>query len=1062
MIADTFIRRPVTAIVISVVIVLLGVLAILNLPISQYPDITPPIVQITGNFTGADAQTVEQTVTTPVETQVNGTPGMAYLQSNSTSDGRTTINVNLQVGTNPDIAALDIQNRVGIATPQLPDDVKRLGLTTRKRNPSILMLVAMFSPNATHSVTFVDNYTNIFVRDALLRVNGVGDIFTRADDFSMRVWLQPDKMAQLGLTAADVVASLTEQNLQIAAGSVGSAPQSKAQAFEYTVFTNSRLNTVQQFNNIVVRTRPQDGSIVYLKDVARTDLGKFAYASNSFVDGKRASYLLVYQAPGSNALDVANGVYKAMDNLKKSFPKDIDYVVPFESVSVVEVSIHEVVKTLLEALALVILVVFLFLQSWRATLIPVLAIPVSIIGTFALFIPLGFTINTLTMFGFVLAIGIVVDDAIVVVEAVQHYIDTEGISAKEATSKAMKDISGPVVAIALILAAVFVPVAFIPGIVGRLYQQFAITIAISVLISAFVALSLTPALCSLFLKPMHLTKESRGLNAFFFRFNTWFKRTTDRYNSGVKKVIKGAPYALVVLICIYVGTGLLFKTKPTGFIPTEDEGRLYVTYELPEASSTTRSLEVLDSIMKILSHTPGIAHYAGLGGLNVVTFAAKSNSGTVFSQLEPWDKRTDKSLQLNSLIATLQKKFASIRSANVIVISPPAIPGLGQTGGFTFELEQKESTDDIKQFEKVVNTFVAEANKRPEISRAFSFFTARTPGYQVDVDREKCKKLGVSISDVYNTMQTLMGSRYVNDFTLYGRNFHVVAQADTSFRAGIGNLDQYYVRNQAGTLLPLSILVTSRITESAPLVSHYNLFRTAEINGGAGPGYSSGQAIQALRETAAKVLPAGYGYEFSGLSREEINSGSSTIIIFSLSIVFVFLFLAALYESWSVPFSVLLAVPLGAFGAILTLTFIPRLTNSVYAQIGLITLIGLAAKNAILIVEFAKERVDRGMPLLQATMEAVDLRLRPIVMTSMAFILGVLPLAFAEGAGAVARSTIGWTVLGGMLAATLLAIFMVPVLFIVITRLAYGKKGLAALEEKAKKEGEEKHGSIGA
>ncbi len=1062
MIADTFIRRPVTAIVISVVIVLLGTLAILNLPISQYPDITPPIVQITGAFTGADAQTVEQTVTTPVETQVNGTPGMAYLQSNSTSDGRTTINVNLEVGTNPDIAALDIQNRVGIATPQLPDDVKRLGLTTRKRNPSILMLVAMFAPNGTHNVTFVDNYTNIFVRDALLRVKGVGDIFTRADDFSMRIWLQTDKMAQLGLTANDVVAALTEQNIQIAAGSVGSAPQSKTQAFEYTVFTNSRLNTEQQFNNIIVRTTPQTGSIVYLKDVARAELGKFSYSSNSFVDGKRASYLLVYQAPGSNALDVAKGIYAAMDNLKKSFPKDIDYVVPFESVSVVEVSIHEVVKTLLEALGLVTLVVFLFLQSWRATLIPVLAIPVSIIGTFAFFIPLGFTVNTLTMFGFVLAIGIVVDDAIVVVEAVQHYIDTEKISAKEATSKAMKDISGPVVAIALILAAVFVPVAFIPGIVGRLYQQFAITIAISVLISAFVALSLTPALCSLLLKPMHLTKESRGLNAFFFRFNNWFRKTTDGYNKGVKAVIKAAPLALIVLVCIFVGTGLLFKSKPTGFIPTEDEGRIYVTYELPEASSTSRSLEVLDSVMATLKATPGIAHYAGLGGLNVVTFAAKSNSGTVFAQLQPWDARTDKSLQLSSLIATLQKKFASIKGANVIVISPPAIPGLGQTGGFTFELEQKESTDDIKQFEKVVNAFVAEANKRPEINRAFSFFTARTPGYQVDVDREKCKKLGVSISDVYNTMQTYLGSRYVNDFTLYGRNFHVVAQADTAFRAGIGNLDQYYVRNQAGNLLPMSTLVSYKLTESAPLVSHYNLFRTAEINGGAGVGYSSGQAIAALKETALKVLPAGYGYEFSGLSREEINSGSSTIVIFSLSIVFVFLFLAALYESWSVPFSVLLAVPLGAFGAILTLTFIPRLTNSVYAQIGLITLIGLAAKNAILIVEFAKERVDRGMPLLQATLEAVDLRLRPIVMTSMAFILGVLPLAFAEGAGAVARSTIGWTVLGGMIAATLLAIFMVPVLFIVITRVAYGKKGLAELEKRAKEEGDEKHESIGA
>lgn len=1050
MIADTFIRRPVTAIVISIVIVLVGVLALLNLPVSQYPDITPPTVQITGSFTGADAQTVEQTVTTPIETQVNGTPGMAYLQSNSTSDGRTTINVNLKVGTNPDIAALDIQNRVGIATPQLPDDVKRLGLTTRKRNPSILMLVAMYSPNGTHNVTFTDNYTNIFVRDALLRVTGVGDIFTRADDFSMRIWLQPDKMAQLGLTTNDVIASLTEQNVQIAAGSVGASPQPKTQAFEYTVFTNSRLSTVQQFNNIIVRTKPSDGSIVYLRDVARVELGKFSYASNSFVDGKRASYLLVYQAPGSNALDVAKGVYETMENLKKSFPKDIDYVVPFESVSVVQVSISEVVKTLLEALGLVVLVVFLFLQSWRATLIPVLAIPVSIIGTFALFIPLGFTINTLTMFGFVLAIGIVVDDAIVVVEAVQHNIDYEGMTPKEATIKAMKDISGPVVAIALILAAVFIPVAFIPGIVGRLYQQFAITIAISVLISAFVALSLTPALCSLFLRPMHLDKKSHGINKFFYWFNEWFARVTGSYTSGVRKTIKAAPYALVLLACIFAGTSILFKNKPTGFIPTEDEGRLYVTYELPEASSTTRSLEVLDSVMSILKNTQGVAHYAALGGLNVVTFASKSNSGTVFTQLKPWDQRKDKSLQLNGLIASLQKKLASIKGANIIVISPPAIPGLGQTGGFTFELEQRESTDDINQFERVVQTFVAEANKRPEINRAFSFFTARTPGYQVDVDRDQCKKLGVSISDVYSTMQTYLGSRYVNDFTIYGRNFRVVAQADTIYRGDISNLGKYYVRNQAGTLLPLSTLVSYKVIESAPLVTHYNLFRTAEINGGAKEGYSSGQAIQALREVAANVLPSGYGYEFSGLSREEINAGNSTLVIFALSILFVFLFLAALYESWSVPFSVLLAVPLGAFGAILTLTLIPRLSNSVYAQIGLITLIGLAAKNAILIVEFAKERVDRGMPIIAATLEAVKLRLRPIIMTSMAFILGVLPLAFAEGAGGIARSTIGWTVLGGMLAATLLAIFIVPVLFVTITKIAYSKKQLEELGKNAR------------
>lgn len=1047
MIANTFIKRPVTGIVVSVVIVLLGILAIINLPISQYPEITPPTVQITGNFTGADAQTVEQTVTTPVETQVNGTPGLAYLQSNSTSDGRTTITATLKVGTNADIAALDIQNRVGIATPALPDDVKRLGLTTRKRNPSILMLVAMFSPNGTHNVQFVDNYTNIFVKDALLRVPGVGDIFTRADDFSMRIWLQVDKLAQLGITANEVIAALQEQNLQIAAGSVGAPPQHNVQAFEYTVFTNSRLSTEEQFGNVIVRTRPSDGSVVHLKDVARIELGKFSYASNSFVDGKRGSYLLVYQAPGSNAIETANGVYAAMEQLKKSFPKDIDYVVPFETISVVKVSIHEVIVTLLEALGLVVLVVFLFLQSWRATLIPVLAIPVSIIGTFAFFIPLGFTINTLTLFGFVLAIGIVVDDAIVVVEAVQHYIDTEHISAREATYKAMKDISGPVVAIALILAAVFVPVGFIPGIVGRLYQQFAITIAISVLISAFVALSLTPALCSLFLKPMPSDREAKGLNRFFNRFNRWFANVTNRYTGGVRRSIKATPYVVVVLVCIMAGTALLFRNKPTGFIPTEDEGRLFVTYELPEASSTSRSLEVLNSIMTKMKETPGIDHYAALGGFNIITGATKSNSGTVFTQLKHWDERKDKSLQLAAITADVQKRLSSIKGANIVAISPPAIPGLGQTGGFTFELEQRESTDDIKQFEKVVNSFVAEANKRPEIARAFSFFTARTPGYKVDVDREKCKKLGVSLADVYNTLQTYLGSRYVNDFTIYGRNFRVVAQADTLYRADIKNLEQYYVRNQAGTLLPLSTLITSSTIESAPLITHYNLFRTAEITGNPKDGYSSGQAIQALREVADKVLPTGYGYEFSGLSREEISAGSSTVYIFTLSIVFVFLFLAALYESWSVPLSVLLAVPTGAFGAILTLTFIPSLTNNVYAQIGLVTLIGLAAKNAILIVEFAKERVDSGIEIIPATLEAVKLRLRPIIMTSMAFILGVLPLAFATGAGGVARSTIGWTVLGGMLGATLLAIFIVPVLFVLIANMAYDKKELAKIKE---------------
>jgi HAE1 family hydrophobic/amphiphilic exporter-1 len=1057
MIADTFIRRPVTAIVISLVILIVGLLAMSSLSVGQYPEITPPTVQITGTYTGADAQTVEQTVATPVEVQVNGTPGMTYLTSNSTSNGSMSMTANFEVGTDINIATLDVQNRVSIAEPTLPQEVQRLGLTVRKRNPSILMLVALYSPKGTHDVTFLDNYTNVFVKDALGRTKGVGDIFTRADDFSMRIWLKPDKLAQLGITAAQVTSALQEQNVQVAAGTVGAPPQKTSQTYEYTVFVKGRLVKPEEFGNVIVKTDPATGSLVYLKDVARVELGKFNYTGNSFVDGKRASYLLVYQAPGSNALSTAEGVYNMMDQLKKQFPADVDYVVPFESVTIVQVSVHEVIETLVIALILVVIVVYLFLQTWRATLIPVLAIPVSIVGTFIFFIPLGFTINTLTLFGFVLAIGIVVDDAIVVVESVQHYMDEEGMSPTEATTHAMQDISAPVIAIALILAAVFVPVGFVPGIVGRLYQQFAITIAISVLISAFVALSLTPALCTLILRPTDKEKKSTSLlDRFFNGFNRIFGRITDRYRNGVDKGIHHAKFVIIILVCIIVGTVLLFKNKPTGFIPTEDEGRLYITFDLPEASSTTRTVDVLKRMMSILDSVPAVGHYAALGGLNVVTFANKSNSGTIFCSLKPWDQRKDKSQQLQALVGTLQQKLSVLKEANVVVIPPPAIPGLGNTAGFSFIIEQKEPSDDIKGFETVVKNFVAEANKRPEISRAFTFFTARTPGYQLEVDREKAKKLGVQVSDVFNALQTYMGSTYVNDFTIYGRNFRVLEQADSSYRTDIKNIGQYFVRNSAGSMVPLSTLTSYKITESAPLIPHYNLFRSSEVDGSPAPGYSSGDALNALKEVAAKTLPQGYGYEFSGLSREELASGSKTIYIFGLSIMFVFLFLAALYESWSVPFSVLLAVPIGAFGAILFLTFVPHLDNNVYAQIGLITLIGLAAKNAILIVEFAKERVDKGMDVEESTLEAVRLRLRPIVMTSLAFILGVLPLVFASGAGAQSRQTIGFTVLGGMLAATLIAIFIVPVLYVLITKLAYGKKKLDEMKANYKPD-EQKH-----
>jgi HAE1 family hydrophobic/amphiphilic exporter-1 len=1048
MVANTFIKRPVTAIVISIVLVITGIICILSSPVEQYPQITPPVVQVNGQFTGADALTVEQTVATPIEQQVNGTPGMEYMQSNNTNNGLMSMNVTFNIGTDIDIATLDVQNRVSIATPLLPAAVSRLGLTVRALNPSILMMVAIYAPEGSHDITFLDNYTNIFVQDALLRVPGVGSISRFTDDFSMRIWMNPEKMASYNLTPQDVIAALNAQNVQVAAGSAGVPPQQKTQTFELGILVNGRLSKVTDFENVIVKTTPSTGDLVYLKDVARVELGKFTFSSNSFVDGKRASCLLVYQAPGSNALETASGIYKVLAQLKKSFPTDVDYEVPFESVTVVKVSMNDVVWTLLKALGLVAVVVFLFLQSVRSTLIPVLAIPVSILGTFCFFIPLGFTINTLTMFGFVLAIGIVVDDAIIVVEAVQHYIDENHMSAKEATYQAMKDISAPVVAIALILAAVFVPVGFIPGIVGRLYQQFAITIAISVMLSAFIALSLTPALCTLLLKPSN-TGSPRGWAArWFSRFNAWFEKVTDRYSDGVRRSIKASKYVVILLVCICAGAAFLFENKATSFIPSEDDGTLYVTFQLPPASSTAQTVAVMERLMNVVGSTPGVGHYAALSGLNVVTNATNSNGGTIYVQLKPWDDRSDSREQVPGIMHVLEERIAAagVNNANAQVIQPSPIPGVGSIVGFSFQIEQRNTNDDVHAFEKVVNRFISEANNNPAIANANSFYSAHTPNYNLTVNRDKCEKLGVNIADVFTTIQAYMGSMYINDFTTYNRTFHVVIQADTMSRETVSNMDKYFVRNQAGAMVPLGTLISYQPTEAAPLISHFNIFRSAEIDGSSPAGYSSTQTLDALKSVAANVLPEGYDYEYSGLSYEEIKEGSTTVYIFVFSITFVFLFLAALYESWSVPFSVLLAVPIGAFGAILTLTCLPGISNNVYAQIGLITLIGLAAKNAILIVEFAKVRVDRGEELIASTMEAVRLRLRPIVMTSLAFLLGVLPLVFATGAGAVARRTIGFTVLGGMLAASTIAIFIVPVLFVIITRVSYGQKTLDYLK----------------
>jgi len=1061
MIANTFIKRPVTAIVISLVLMISGTVCLFNLAVDQYPNISPPSVSVNGSYTGADAQTVEQTVAVPIEEQVNGTPGMEYMQSTSTNSGGIGIRVTFNIGTNVHIAALNVQNRVGIAAPLLPSVVSKLGLQVRASNPDQLMLIAIYSPKKTHNITFLDNYTSTFIEDAILRVPGVGDVSARTDNFSMRIWMNPDKMASYSLTPADVTAALNAQNVYVAAGATGAPPQKSSQANEIGILVNGMLNKATDYEKIVVKSIPATGHLVYLKDIARVELGKFTFSSNAFVDGNRASTIQVFQSPGSNALQTAENIYAELKLLKKTFPADVDYIVPFESVTIIKVSIQEVIGTLLKALALVAIVVFLFLQNWRSTIIPILAIPVSILSTFVFFIPLGFTVNTLTMFGFVLAIGIVVDDAIIVVEAVQHYIDEKHMSPKEATYNAMKEISAPVIAIALILASVFVPVGFIPGIVGRLYQQFAITIAISVVLSAFIALSLTPALCTLLLRPSKAySTKSNWLDKFFHYFNLFFDKLIFRYTGAVKKSIKGSKFVVIILVCICAGTYFMFKNKPSGFVPSEDGGRLYLTYQLPEASATVQSVNVMTKLMKIVGSTPGILHYTAISGFNILNGGANSNNGSMFCMLTPWDDRTTPETKMQGIMAGLKKRIAKagIKNANVVVIQPPPIRGIGLAAGFSMQIEQGNSTDDIYTFEKVIKKFVAAAQKNPATAGSFSYFSAHTPSYELNVDREKCEKLGVNISDVFNTMQAYMGSLFVNNFTLYNRTYHVVIQADTVYRALISNMNKYYVHNQAGNMVPLSTVISYKPIVAAPLISHFNIFRSAEVDGSIPDGYSSGQSIDELKKLASKTLPRGYTYEFSGLSYEELKAGSITVYIFLFSIIFVFLFLAALYESWSVPFSVLLAVPISAFGAILALTIDPLLTNNVYAQIGLITLIGLSAKNAILIVEFAKIRVDRGEELIKSTLEAVRLRLRPIIMTSMAFILGVLPLALASGAGAESRNTIGVTVLGGMIASSTISIFIVPVLFVLFTRFSYGKKQLAWLQshheelmEKAKK-----------
>jgi hydrophobe/amphiphile efflux-1 (HAE1) family protein len=1027
--AKFFIGHPVSAIVSAILLLLAGIIAGLNLPIAQYPQITLPTIRVAAMYPGASAEVVEQAVAQPIEDQVNGVEGMLYMSSSSSGNGGYNLDITFGLDSDADIAAVQVQNRASQANARLPSEVISAGITTKKQSPDVLMYLALISPNATYDELFLTNYATINVVDALKRVKGVGNVSMFGAEFGMRIWLKPDRMANLGVTPTDVFRAIQEQNAQAPAGQVGQMPAPATQQFQYGVEVHGRLAEVEEFENVIVRAKP-DGSFIRVRDVARVELGAKDYAFQSKLNGKPAAAFSINLTPDASAIETADLIKSTLKELSTSFPTDLTYDMVLDNTVFVKASLEEVVHTFVEALLLVLIVVFLFLQSWRATLIPMLAVPISLVGTFAVFTLLGFTINTLTLFGMVLAIGIVVDDAIVVVEAVEHHM-AHGLDAKNATLKAMEEVSGPVVAIALILAAVFVPVAFLGGIAGVMYKQFAITVAVSTMLSAYVALSLTPALCVLLLKPR---TNARGLlGRFFAAFNRRFELLTEGYGRKVQLIIHRSLISLLTLAILIFAAFWLMTKVPGGFVPPEDQGYFLGHVQLPAASSLNRTVAVTEKFDQMLATRPGVEKRLIINGHNILNGVPQSDSALVVVKLKPWEERTAPAESLKAMIMGTYQQAASLPQAVVLAFNPPPVPGLGQTGGFSFKLQDRTGGTPL-ELAKVAEDLVAEASKRPEIGKVFTKFDPRTPSFRLMVDREKAKKLGVPISDITNALQTFLGGLNINDFSRFGRTYKVTMQADPAFRNDIEKVNQFHVRSTEGVMIPLSTFVRSVSTSSPSVTQRYNLYRTAELSGDAAPGYSSGDAIKAMEEVAAKALPTGYGYQWSGISQQEKESSGKAPVVFGMAIIFVFLFLAALYESWAVPFAVLLAVPLGIFGAMVGLK-LTGLTNNIYAQIGLILLIGLAAKNAILIVEFAKMRYEETNDVVSSSIEAAKLRLRPIIMTSFAFILGVVPLITATGAGAGSRVSMGITVFSGMLTATLLAIFIVPVLFVTVNRI---------------------------
>jgi len=1024
-----FVRRPIVAIVLSILIVLVGVVAMLGLPIAQYPEIVPPLIQVTTTFTGADALTVEQSVATPIEQQMNGVDNMIYMKSINANDGSMTLQVSFEVGTDIDMDNVLTQNRVSQAMAILPQDVKTYGVTTKKAMPSPLLIFSVYSPNGSYDASFLANYATINVNDRLKRVNGVGDVKNfGASDYAMRIWVKPDKLASLGLTVPDLVDAIQQQNQVNPAGQIGGEPAPPGQEFTYSVRAQGRLMTAEEFGEIVVRAET-GGAMVRLKDVARIDLGAQLYNQKGRYRGKPAAVIVTYQSPGSNALATAEGLKAAMEEMKASFPEDLDYAVSLDTTLQVTAGIEEIAHTLVEAMVLVIAVVFLFLQSWRATLIPLLTVPVSLIGAFAVFPLLGFTINTLSLFGLVLAIGLVVDDAIVVVEAVQHHIE-HGLSPRDATVKAMSEVSGPVIAIALILASVFVPVAFVSGITGRMYQQFAVTIAISVLISAINALTLSPALCSLMLKP---AAPARGLlGRFYAGFNRAFDAATNGYVGFTGACIRKTARSLIFLLAVVVVTGWLGHSLPSGFVTEEDQGYVFAIGVLPNAASLQRTDAVAQQIEQVLEKTPGVQDYNTIVGFNLLTNVYSTYSTMFFVQLLPWHERTTPETSANGIVQAINRELARLPEAVSLAFGPPAISGIGAAGGFSMMLQDRAGMP-IEELQAGVNGFLEAARKRPELTGLSSSLRADVPQIYADVNRDKVKTQGVDIKGVYQTLQAFMGSIYVNDFNRFGRQWKVYLQAEPEYRTRPGDIESFYVRNQGGDMLPLSSVVTTRAIAGPEATNRFNLFRSSQITGSPAAGYTSGQAIAALEQVAKESLPSTMGYDWADMSYQERRSGSVGPV-FALSLLIVFLILAAQYESWSLPFSVLLAVPTAIFGAFFGLA-LRSFEMNVYSSIGLVMLIGLAAKNAILIVEFAKVEHENGADVVEAALKGARLRLRPILMTSFAFILGCVPLYIAAGAGSLSRQQLGTVVVWGMLIATLLGIFLTPVLFTVVERL---------------------------